>query len=62
MLKQPKPNIIVKYLSNSKKYLVLEKISSRVVGFLSRVTRFKQGGPILKQGAAPCLSNVWRTM
>jgi hypothetical protein len=58
LLKQPKPKIIFKYLPNSKKNLVLEKNSSRVLGFLSRVPRFKQGDPKLKQGAAPFLSNV----
>jgi hypothetical protein len=60
--KQPKPKIIFKYLPNSKKNLVLEKHSSRVFGFLSRVSRFKQGGPKLKQGAPPCLSNMGRTL
>jgi hypothetical protein len=40
--------------------LVLEKISSRMLGFLSRVSRFKQGGPKFKQCAAPCFSNVMR--
>jgi hypothetical protein len=59
---QPKPKIIFKYLPNSKKNLVLEKISSRVLGFLSRVQTFKQGGPKFKQGAAPCFSNVGRTL
>jgi hypothetical protein len=62
LLKQPKPKIIFKYLSNSKKNIVVKKISSRVLGFLSRVQRFKQGGPKFKQGAAHCFSNVGRTL
>jgi hypothetical protein len=33
-----------------------------VLGFLSRVPRFKQGGLKFKQGAAPCFSNVGRTL